>query len=94
MSSTDRLYHSVQQDFLRWCKSSKVRQPAKPEAVAEYLKMCQRVHGPSSVIMRVSALAKQYRDQGRVFDTKAPVIQDVLMTARAQIRDRQTNRPQ
>jgi hypothetical protein len=87
-SSTDRLYRCAQKDFHDWCLTFGVQQPAKSETIAHHLEYCLLANGPSSVAMRASALGKLYREQGWGFDTKAPPIQQVLMTARAQIRAR------
>jgi hypothetical protein len=86
VGTTERLYERVHDDFQQWCRRSGIRQPARPEAVARYLLFTLEQRGPTSVALRASAIGRLYRDQGLVFDTKAPVIQTVLADARAQIR--------
>lgn len=81
---TERLYRAAQTEFLQWCRQHRVRQPANPSCVAEYLEICRESKGPSSVPMQASAIGYLYRTQGWSFDTKAPPIQTVLKTARAQ----------
>lgn len=85
---TERLYESAQEDLRRWCCDHKVPFLPTLDGITCYLQYCLANHGPSATVMRTSAIAKLYRDDGRAFDTKYEPIQQVLSIARSQMGDK------
>jgi hypothetical protein len=80
--STERLYEAAQQHFLWWLEDQGISWPAEHSTIARYLRTVLRRRGASAVPVHAAALARLYRDQGQLFDIKAPVIQRVLLQAR------------
>jgi hypothetical protein len=85
---TDRLYQNAQEDFRQWCRDYKVPYLPTPDGITRYLQYCLANHGPSATVMRTSAIAKLYREDGRAFDTKYEPLQHVLSIARSQMGDK------
>lgn len=82
MTSTERLYQNIHEDFLAWCRARKLRVLPSYEQVAAYLQQCLIERGRSTVLIRTSALARLYRERGWAFDIKAAPIQAVVKQAR------------
>ena len=85
MTSTSRIYENIQTDFADWCINRRIRAANHMIIVTAYLHECMTTRGPSSVIVRASAIAKLYRDRGQAFDTKFQPLQDILSIARRSI---------
>jgi hypothetical protein len=82
MPSTDRIYANAQADFADWCGQRRIRGTPSMDVVATYLCECLTERGPSAAAVRASAIARGYRDAGKMFDVKALAIQNVLTEAR------------
>ena len=76
--NTRRLYRRIQEEFNEWCALRQLKHPVTHNAVATYLLECLEVRGASTVTIRLSAIARMYRDQGMVLDSKNETIQTVV----------------
>jgi hypothetical protein len=81
---TSDVYRRWKTDFSIFCRDVHTEPPTMT-TICDYLRYINEIHGPSCVAVAASAIAYDYRSQGKPFDTKNPQLQDVLSRAREQI---------
>jgi hypothetical protein len=86
VNHTERIYYKAQLHFDNWCQTEGLQHPISAEKMAVYLKHCLDDRGASTVPVRLSAIGRWYRDRGLAFDIKAYAIQEIVQTARRQMR--------
>lgn len=84
--TTERQYAAAHRAFRTWCYDHRVPFPPSYKNVANYLYHCVAERGASVAVVHLSAISRLYHDLGKRLDTKAPAIQQVIASARAELR--------
>jgi hypothetical protein len=91
-ANTARMYWGNEQRFDRWRIAKRLGHPVAVNQIAAYLRHVRKTRGPFAVPIAISAIGRLYRQHGWALDIKTPVLQEVLRSARAAIRESKLRR--